>query len=170
MSNILGLKTGPTETYKKNALGNYYYGDELDANTQPLLIQNVNDPRFLAQNVEGQYDNGEIVAKDNNPPAVPIEDKKVGPNGQEQRFPRETLEYLLRRAEPYASEAFVGGVNNSLDGFIELQHNKQDYNIYKELQIPTDDVVLNLDKYNNDPAQKSLFNPVYKEKFCRLLQ
>ena len=164
MSNILGLKTGPTETYKKNALGNYYYGDELDADTQPLLIQNVNDPRFLTQNVEGQYDNGEIVAKDGNPPAVPIEDKKVGPNGQEQRFPRETLEYLLRRAEPYASEAFVGGVNNSLDGFIELQHNKQDYNIYKELKIPTDDVVLNLDQYNNDPTQKSLFNPVYKEK------
>ena len=165
MSNILGLQTGLTSTYKKNSFGDYYFGDELDAETQPLVIQNVNDPRFLTQNIEGEYnDEGEIVAKENNPPAVPVEDKKVGPNGKEQQFPRETLEYLLRRAEPYASEAFVGGVNNSLRGFIELESGKQDYNIYEQLKIPTDSGVLSLEKYNNDPTQLSLFNPVYKEQ------
>ena len=202
MSNILGLKTGPSETYKKNKYGHYYYlldgqesstlvdgpersatGDpiqDLAENVQVLLVQDVNDPRFKVQNKKGKYktqtnsDNSvsivllpmdiEEVTGTIGGEVSPIIDKRIGPNGREQKFPRETLEYLIRRAEPYASEAFVGGVSNSVRGFIELEHDKQDYNIYKDLKIPFEGKELGLSEYNYDEAQLSIFNPVYKSK------
>ena len=52
-----------------------------------------------------------------------------GPSGAEGKFPRETLEYLMRKAEPYASHAAVGGSYNVLSGSIPLVNGKQDYNI-----------------------------------------
>ena len=60
---------------------------------------------------------------------------KVGPHGFEQTFPRDTLEYLIRRAEPYAGEAGVGGAYNAISGSIELKQGQQDYNVYEELEI-----------------------------------
>ena len=202
MSNILGLKTGSTETYKKNKFGHYYYltngqaaSDLVDSgardvnagvindkaeNVQVLLVQDPNDPRFIVQNKKGKYKTetnsdtsvsvillpaeieevtGTVVGE-----VEPIVDKRIGPNGKEQKFPRETLEYLIRRAEPYASEAFVGGVSNSVRGFIELEHDKQDYNIYKDLVIPFEGKELSLSEYNYDEAQLSIFNPIYKDK------
>jgi hypothetical protein len=202
MSNILGLQTGPSETYKKNKYGHYYYlldgqesstlvdgpersaaGDtiqDLAENVQVLLVQDVNDPRFKVQNKKGKYKTQtnsdssvsiillpmeiEEVTGTIGGEVSPIVDKRIGPNGKEQKFPRETLEYLIRRAEPYASEAFVGGVSNSVRGFIELEHDKQDYNIYKDLKIPFEGKELGLSEYNYDEAQLSIFNPVYKNK------
>lgn len=97
--------------------------------------------------------------------ASPIEDKKIGPHGQEQRFPRETLDYLIRRSEPYASEAFVGGITDSVRGFIELSHDKQDYNVYEDMIIPgPNGENLKLVEYNGKDDQLSLFNPVYKNQ------
>lgn len=63
--------------------------------------------------------------------------KKVGPHGKEQQFPRETLEYLTRRAEPYADQAGVGGAYNTLSGSIALEQGRQDYDIYSELKTTT---------------------------------
>ena len=54
--------------------------------------------------------------------------------GVEQRFPRETVEFMLRRAEPYAVEAGLGGSYTSLSGSIALERGRQDYDIYKELR------------------------------------
>tara|TARA_B100000212_G_scaffold337390_1_gene312155 strand:+ start:1584 stop:3104 length:1521 start_codon:yes stop_codon:yes gene_type:complete len=191
MSNILGLNAGPNVTFKKNDFGHYYWLDlaagetaddsindaasnsELRKNVQVLLIQNPSDPRFRLQNKKARYKlagtsisiTREIEDDPNDNSIVsPIEDKKVGPNGQEQKFPRETLEYLLRRAEPYASEAYVGGVSNSLRGFIPLEQDKQDYNIYKDMIVPSGNNQLTLEAFNGDPAQLSLFNPVYKNQ------
>jgi len=59
---------------------------------------------------------------------------KVGPHGKEQQFPRETLEYLTRRADPYADQAGVGGSYNTLSGSIALEQGRQDYDIYTELK------------------------------------
>ena len=42
-----------------------------------------------------------------------------GPRGAESKFPRETLEYLMRKAEPYASHAGVGGSYNIYSGSID---------------------------------------------------
>lgn len=84
------------------------------------------------------------------------EGNKVGPHGKEQLFPRETLEYLIRRAEPYAAEAFVGGSYDAVSGSIQLEQGRQDYNIYKEIEIPgPNGVALNL-LDESDP--NSIFN------------
>lgn len=200
MSNLLGLSVGNIVSYRKNSFGHYYFirdGQVEDdvKDTQPLLIQNSSDPRFKLTNKEGRYDivNGvkvisQAILTDNglntgepdldadgnkqiaDLSGSPIEDKKLGPHGQEQRFPRETLEYLTRRAEPYASEAGVGGVTDSIRGYIELEHDKQDYNVYTDMIIPgPSGEKLKLTAY--DPLltteQLSIFNPIYKESILK---
>jgi len=180
MSNLMGLSTGQVNTFKKNASGDYYFIDtdasqtsdnitQAQKDAQPLTIQDIADPRFNLHNTKGQYHQGAIEAKAGNVTATPVLDKQLGPHGQEQRFPRETHEYLIRRAEPYASEAFVGGVSNSVRGYIELKSGIQDYNIYTDLIVPhkVGDVTKELSLTAYDPAssaeQLTIFNPEYKK-------
>lgn len=54
--------------------------------------------------------------------------------GHEQQLPRENLEFMMRRAEPYSAEAGLGGSFNSVSGSIALERNRQDYDIYTELK------------------------------------
>jgi len=54
--------------------------------------------------------------------------------GSEEKYPRESLEFLARFAEPYATEAAVGGSYNSISGSIALEDGRQDYDIYTELK------------------------------------
>lgn len=54
-------------------------------------------------------------------------------SGSENLYPRESLEFLTRFAEPYASEADVGGSYNQISGSIPLEPGRQDYDIYNEL-------------------------------------
>lgn len=54
-------------------------------------------------------------------------------SGSENLYPRESLEFLTRFAEPYASEADVGGSYNQISGSIPLELGRQDYDIYDEL-------------------------------------
>lgn len=54
-------------------------------------------------------------------------------SGSENLYPRESLEFLTRFAEPYASEADVGGSYNQISGSIPLEVGRQDYDIYEEL-------------------------------------
>jgi len=53
--------------------------------------------------------------------------------GSENTFPRQTLESLSRFAEPYATEAGVGGSFNMISGSIPLQKQVQDYDIFDQL-------------------------------------
>jgi hypothetical protein len=55
-------------------------------------------------------------------------------SGSEQRFPRENFEFMLRRAEPYAMDAGLGGSYNTVSGSIDLEANRQDYDLYTELK------------------------------------
>lgn len=55
--------------------------------------------------------------------------------GSEERFPRENFDFMLRRAEPYASDAGLGGSYNTLSGSITLSENVQDYDLYTELKL-----------------------------------
>jgi hypothetical protein len=55
-------------------------------------------------------------------------------SGSEQRFPRENLEFMLRRAEPYATDAGLGGSYNTMSGSISMIKNVQDYDLYTDLQ------------------------------------
>jgi hypothetical protein len=57
--------------------------------------------------------------------------------GLEAAFPRDNLEYLARFADPYASEAGIGGSYNMPSGSIELIPGQQDYDLYTELKDST---------------------------------
>jgi hypothetical protein len=48
-------------------------------------------------------------------------------------YPRQSLEYLVRQAEPYASEAFLGGPYDAQLGYINMIAGQQDYNIYTSI-------------------------------------
>lgn len=174
MSNLLGLKIGPTETFKKNSYGHYYFGSDSLKDESPLLIQDTFDPRFQNSNFQGKYDlssgQREIIESldINNQRQVgePILDKRIGPHGKEQKFPRETLEYLIRRAEPYATEAVVGGSTDFVRAFIPLTSKDQDYDIYNDMIIPGKDsngagVELKLEDWNGKDDHLSVFNPLY---------
>ena len=167
MSNLMGLDVGHLNTFKKNDEGKYFgiYNDGVEDHELELTIQDLADPRFNTLNTFANV--GRAVADDLNvagDSASPVVDKLVGPNGKEQQFPRETLEYLLRRAEPYANEANVGGSTDYVRGYIELKHDIQDYDIYDSLIIPgKNGEKLKLEGYNGDPAQLSVFNPLYSD-------
>jgi hypothetical protein len=49
------------------------------------------------------------------------------------RYPQQSLDFLLRLADAYAYAANVGGSFDATLGFVNLQHGRQDYNIYTEL-------------------------------------
>ena len=55
-------------------------------------------------------------------------------SGAEQKYPRENIEFMLRRAEPYSIEAGLGGSYTALSGAIQLEQGRQDYDIYGELK------------------------------------
>jgi hypothetical protein len=50
------------------------------------------------------------------------------------KYARQTLEHLLRMAEPYASQAFVGGSYDATLGYLDLASGRQDYDIYSEVK------------------------------------
>lgn len=50
------------------------------------------------------------------------------------RYARRSLEYLLRMAEPYATEAYVGGSYDATLGYFDLVQGQQDYNLYTDLK------------------------------------
>lgn len=64
------------------------------------------------------------------------------------KYARQTLEFLVRKAEPYAQEAFVGGSYNATLGYFDLESGRQDYDIYTELK----DVVSGTLIYNTMPT------------------
>lgn len=73
-------------------------------------------------------------------------------DGSEQRFPRENLEFMLRRAEPYSMEAGLGGSYDMLSGSISLEKNRQDYNLYTELKDGNGNTLF--DNAANNPKSK----------------
>lgn len=51
------------------------------------------------------------------------------------KYSQSSLEFLIRKAEPYANESFVGGSYNATLGYLDLENNRQDYDLYGELKI-----------------------------------
>ncbi len=62
--------------------------------------------------------------------------------GSESLYPRDTLEFLMRKAEPYIAETGVGGSYNTVSGSISLIQNVQDYDIYSSLQDSNGDNIV----------------------------
>ncbi len=73
-------------------------------------------------------------------------------DGSEQKFPRENLEFMLRRAEPYSMEAGLGGAYNMLSGSIALEKGKQDYDLYTDLVDASGTALF--DNAGNNPKTK----------------
>ena len=80
-------------------------------------------------------------------------------SGSEQRFPRENFEFMLRRAEPYAMDAGLGGSYNSISGSIDITANKQDYDLYTELKDAEGDTLFS--NSQNDPQTKMKIMEVF---------
>ena len=74
-------------------------------------------------------------------------------------FPRQTLQYLLRMAEPYAMEAGIGGSYNDVSGSIQLRYKVQDYDIYDELKNTAGTLIVSSSK--NSPRSKMRIREVY---------
>ena len=80
--------------------------------------------------------------------------------GLETAFPRESLEYLTRFADPYASEAGLGGSYNMFSGSIDLIPGQQDYNIYTDLKNADGTVMVNTGS-NASPKSKMRIMEVF---------
>jgi hypothetical protein len=76
--------------------------------------------------------------------------------GGEERYPRETLEFLNRFAEAYATEAAVGGTLNSLSGSIALEEGRQDYDIYTELKDGAGNLIISSSLNPDGPGKGKL--------------
>lgn len=50
-------------------------------------------------------------------------------------YPRNTLDFLIRLAEPYGTLAGVGGSYDLTLSYFDLEYGRQDYNIYSELRV-----------------------------------
>lgn len=55
-------------------------------------------------------------------------------------YPRNTLEFLMRQAEPYSTQAGVGGSYNSISGSLDLSAGQQDYDVYTQLSSSTGNI------------------------------
>jgi hypothetical protein len=158
MSNLLGLKTGSLVSYKTNSDDKYIgtYTD-LQGREQEGILDNQDKDSLL-------FSTNTVTIGSDTFVSAPVVDKKIGPHGKEQLFPRETLEYLIRRSEPYASEANIGGSVNALSGSIKLEAGRQDYNIYNELEIALSgsNQAYNLKEYDATTNINSIFNPNVK--------
>jgi len=53
--------------------------------------------------------------------------------GLTNKYPHQTLEFLMRQAAPYATYAGLGGSYDAITGYIKLETGRQDYNIFTEL-------------------------------------
>jgi hypothetical protein len=73
-------------------------------------------------------------------------------SGSEARFPRENFEFMIRRAEPYAMDAGLGGSYNTLSGSIDIIKDVQDYDLYADLKL--DDGTTLFDNALNSPKTK----------------
>lgn len=81
-------------------------------------------------------------------------------SGLESAFPRESLEYLARFADPYASEAGIGGSYDMYSGSIELVPGKQDYDLYNDLKDSSGAALVNTAS-NSTPKSKMRIMEVF---------
>ena len=89
--------------------------------------------------------------------------------GSEQLYPRETLEFLNRQAEPYAFEAGIGGSYESISGSIQLIKDQQDYDIYDNLKDAGGNLLFSSSLNRNNTRMKIQevfhFNPTAAYRF-----
>ena len=78
----------------------------------------------------------------------------------ELKYAHETLDFILRLAEPYAQDAGIGGSFNTLSGSITLHAGQQDYDMYKDLKASDGSTIFS-SSLNNNGAGKMKILEVY---------
>lgn len=91
-------------------------------------------------------------------------------SGSEQKHPRENLEFLGRFAEPYATEAGIGGSYNMTSGSIQLVKGQQDYDIYTDLKDTAGNAIFTNTTLNPHRSKMRIrevfhFNPTQAYRF-----
>ena len=86
-------------------------------------------------------------------------------SGSQERYVRDNLEYLTRFAEPYAMEAGIGGSYNSVSGSIQLEGNRQDYDMYTELKDADGTAIFDNTRGKLKIAEVFHFNPQAAYRF-----
>ncbi len=91
-------------------------------------------------------------------------------SGSEQKHPRENLEFLGRFAEPYATEAGIGGSYNMTSGSIQLVKGQQDYDIYTDLKDGSGNAIFTNTTLNPHRSKMRIrevfhFNPTQAYRF-----
>ena len=86
-------------------------------------------------------------------------------SGSQEKYVRDNLEYLTRFAEPYAMEAGIGGSYNSVSGSIQLEGNRQDYDMYTELKDAAGTAIFDNTRGKLKIAEVFHFNPQAAYRF-----
>lgn len=73
-------------------------------------------------------------------------------SGAEEKFVKSSMNFLIKKAEPYASEAGLGGSYKTLSGSIDLIPGKQDYDLNADLKDSEGTPLF--DRPENDPKTK----------------
>jgi len=72
------------------------------------------------------------------------------------KYAHETLDFILRLAEPYAQDAGIGGSYNTLSGSIKLEDGRQDYDIYNELKDESGNLIFSSSLNNNGSGKMKI--------------
>jgi hypothetical protein len=78
-------------------------------------------------------------------------------NEATQKLPRDTLNYVIRLAEPYGVEAGLGGTYNTVSGSITLKQNVQDYDLYTDLVDPSTGIAVVSSSLNPERRKMRIF-------------
>ena len=86
------------------------------------------------------------------------------------KYAHETLDFILRLAEPYAQESGIGGSYNTLSGSIALEKNKQDYDLYSDLKDGAGNLLFSSSLNNNGGGRMKIlqvyhFSPIASYRF-----
>jgi len=72
------------------------------------------------------------------------------------KYAHETLDFILRLAEPYAQDAGIGGSYNTMSGSIKLETGRQDYDIYSELKDTAGNLIFSSSMNNNGSGKMKI--------------
>lgn len=74
----------------------------------------------------------------------------------EGKYARETLDFVLRLAEPYSQEAGIGGSYNTMSGSITLESGRQDYDMYSELKDESGNLIFSSSANGNGAGRMKI--------------
>ncbi len=72
------------------------------------------------------------------------------------KYAHETMDFILRLAEPYAQESGIGGSYNTVSGSIQLQKDQQDYDIYKSLKDSSGNLIFSSSLNDNGSGRMKI--------------